>query len=344
MRSVMTTLLLGGLWAQIQIGHTDLPNAGSTYTVSQVTPRPGLDFVSTGANHIWDFSQLPSDTQLTIEWKSPLQVPQYFFNCGNASWQALLYKVADSIPTPSGTLRDLYAFCRKGPTQMVVSGLGMTINNVPITQCYQDEDEMYVLPIYYGRRDSTTFRIQYTLPSQFGTIVWARRGYKIHLADGYGEIRTPYGQFNCLRLREDVREWDTVYFNNIPVQSRDSAYTRFEWLGQGQGVALLQVEGRWIGTNFIPLNIQYKDNSRASSLTGPEGSVRVLFNSARGELYVMPPKGHYVIRNLIGQIVAEGDVPATGQIYLPSSLPEGIYFLRLVQGGRESWHRFALTK
>ncbi|MCX7607411.1 MAG: T9SS type A sorting domain-containing protein [Bacteroidia bacterium] len=342
--------LLGGcfLWAQIQLQSSDLPQASTQYTVSQSLPRPGIDFTLTGADYEWRFGQLSSDTQLTVDWKAPWQVLQYSFSCGNASFQALLLKIADSIQGGGGiTIRDLYAFFRKSSSQMSTQGVGAMVNGVPITQCYQDPDELYVLPLSYENRDSTTFWLRFTFQAPFGNITLAQRGYRLHHVDGYGYVETPYGRHACLRLRRDVHQWDTLYFNGAPFQRRDTTYTELEWLGQGQGIPLLRVQGVWntVGGNltFVPNTIQYKDVPRVSSLSFGGDRVLVSPNPTQGILYISVPGGRYAIYNLIGLLVQEGEIPSHGQVRLTPEIPDGVYFLKVVQQGKESWHRFILA-
>ena len=334
--------------AQIQITASDLPSAGTTYTVSQSRPQPGMDFTATGPNYTWDFSQLPNDTQLTVVWKNSWEVPQYVFSCGNASLQALLLKIADSFPSTGGiAIRDIYAFLRKSNSTLAVHGIGASINNAPITQCYQDPDEVYVLPITYGQRDSTTFWLRISFPAPMGgTITWAQRGYRLHQVDGYGQIQTPYTQKACLRLRQDVHQNDTLYYNGMPFRQGDSSYTEFQWLAQGEGIPLLRVQGNWSGMGgaFVPVSIQYKNTSSPTALLGGGASVQVTPNPTQGTLWVSPPHGRYLVRNLLGQVVAEGDVSPDGQIRLPTHLPEGVYFLRLTQNSQTTWHRFWLVR
>ncbi len=335
--------IFGLAWAQIQIEASDLPSPRSSYLVGQSRPRPGgPDFAATGAGYTWDFSQLVADTLFTVEWKSPLQVPQYSLSCGNASQQALFLKVADSFPSQGGiSIRDIYAFLRKSSSQMSITGLGATINGAPITQCYQDPDELYMLPMTYGRTDSTTFWLRLNFNPPFGgSATLAQRGYRLHNVDGYGTITTPYGTFPCLRLRRYVYQRDTVYFNGFPVQRTDTSYIELEWLGRGQDIPLLRVQGQQVGSSFVPAVIQFKDTVRSSSLLSAEGPLQISPNPAREVLYLSKPGGRYEIYTLVGQRVAEGEVPADRQIRLPADLPEGVYFLRLRREGSESWHRF----
>lgn len=334
--------IFGLAWAQIQIQASDLPSPGANYTVSQSRPRPGgPDFAATGAGYTWDFSQLVADTQFTVEWKSPLQVPQYTLSCGNASLQALFLKVADSFPSQGGiSIRDIYAFLRKGSSQMSVTGVGATVNGFPITECYRDPDELYMLPMTYGRTDSTTFWLRLNFTAPFGNVTWAQRGYRLHNVDGHGTVTTPYGTFPCLRLRRYVHQRDTIYFGGIAFQQTDTSYIELEWLGAGQGIPLLRVQGQQVGSSFVPAAIQFRDTIRSSNLLSAEGPLQISPNPAREVLYLSKPGGRYEIYSLIGKRVAEGEVPVDRQIRLPADLPEGVYFLHLRREGSESWHRF----
>ncbi len=340
-------LACGWVWAQIQIQAGDLPSAGGSYTVSQSRGRLQVDFLTAGPGHTWDFTQLPADTQFTLEWKGPWQVPQYVFSCGNASLQALLLKIADSLPSQGGiSIRDMYAFLRKSSSKMTVEGVGISVNGAPLTQCYQDPDEIYVLPLSYGDRDSTTFWLRFSFPvPNMGTVTFAQRGYRIHRVDGYGQVSTPAGSYACLRLRRDVREKDTVYFNGFPVQRRDTAYTELEWLGQGEGVPLLRVQGSFMGSNFIPAVVQFKGTRQAASVQGgSRPAAQIGPNPTRGTLTISPARGQYAVYSLVGQIMAEGEVPPSGQVLLPPTLSEGVYFLRLQQDGHTGWYRFILLR
>ncbi|MCX7652086.1 MAG: T9SS type A sorting domain-containing protein [Bacteroidia bacterium] len=335
-----------GAWAQIQITSSDLPSAGQSFTVSQSRPQPGWDFLTTGPNHTWNFGQLPPDTQIAVEWKGPWQVIQYSFSCGNASLQALLLKVADSIPTPTFMIRDVYAFLRKSPSQMAVHGVGASVNGIPLTQCYQDADELYLLPLSYGDTDSTTFWLRLNLTTPSGSIIWAQRGYRLHNADGYGQLTTPYGTFSVLRLMRRVRQKDTIYWNGLPFRTSDTSFVELEWLGQGQGIPLLRVQGtmRTIGgvPSFLPASIQFKDTVRTSSLTLRSEKPTIAPNPSRGILQVSLPGAKFEIYNLIGKLMISGEVPQDSTLRLPPTLPEGVYFLKLIHGAKEYWYRFSL--
>lgn len=343
-------LLIGlALRAQIQITASDLPSAGESFVVSQSRPRLGIDFLATGENFTWDFGQLTADTQFVIDWKSPLQVPQYILSCGNASFQAIFLKVSDSISAPVFTLKDIYASLRKGSQQMSVQGFGASLNGMPITECYQDPDEIYLLPLSYGREDSTTFWLRVTIPlPNLGTFTLAQRGYRLHKVDGYGQLTTPYGTFQVLRLQKEIHRRDTLYVDNMPLRRSDTTFLELEWLGREQGIPLLRVEGipRRIGStqSILPTSIQFKDEGRNAAIFIEHGEkLSITPNPSRGILHVPAPGARYTIYNLIGRVVSEGYIPSDAVLRLPEHLPEGIYFLKLMRGDREYWHRFSLV-
>ncbi|MCS7162734.1 MAG: T9SS type A sorting domain-containing protein [Bacteroidia bacterium] len=342
---------LGLGWAQLQLTQADLPNAGEQHIVSQARATLQVDYLATGAGYSWNFAQLSPDTQLRVEWKRPTEVPRYIFNCGNLSFQALLLKLADSLGSfsipGSGTIqaRDLYAFLRKSSSEFAVNGIGVTLNGLPITSCYRDPDEVYVLPMQYGRRDSTTFWVRFDFAAPGGSqITLSQRGYRIHQVDGYGTVTTPLGTFSCLRLRQDVRQWDTLFFNGLPMQRRDTSYTLLEWLGREQGVPLVRVQGTFQMNRFFPTLVQYKDTLRSTrsptATAAPFTFPTLQPNPTRGVLYIPLPGARYILRNVIGQVIGEGEIPPEGKILLSSTLPSGVYYLQLFYEGRENWQRF----
>ena len=338
--------LMAILWAQITIQSSDLPSPNSRYSVGQARPARGVDFAATGANYTWNFSNLRADTNFIVEWKGIGSVPQYSFSCGNwQSWQSLLLKVADSIPNPLFTLRDVYAFLSKTNDHLRIEGIGAMVNGLPLTPCYSDPDEIYVLPLDYGDRDSTTFRlrIQFQLPN-FGTVVYIQRGYRIHEVDGYGQVQIPMGNYSCLRLKRKFYQRDSVFFNGSPVFSRDTTYYELEWLGQGKGIPLVRVSGNWVGGTFAPGLVVFQDTTGYSSLTALEREMSVRPNPTSGLLHLPGAGERYAVYDLTGRLWQEGAWPAEGRLVLAPGLPNGVYFLRLRRAGGESYHRFILAR
>ncbi len=345
MRWVVTFLAF--LWGQITIQNSDLPSPGSTYSFGQARPNPSLDYADTGVGYTWDFSGLRADTHLLSEWKSISSVPQYGFSCGNWQvWQSLLLKIADSILTPIGTLRSVYAFLSKTNNHMRIEGLGVTFNGLPLTFCYSDPDEIYVLPLDYGDRDSTTFRLRIELqaPNQPGTIAIVQRGYRIHEVDGYGRVQIPLGIYDCLRLKRKTYQRDSVFFNGFPFQSRDTTYYELEWLGQGKGIPLVRATGNYTMGQFVASSVSFQDSMAASSLLEGGRSWVVGPNPTTDVLYLPREGVSYAVYDLTGRLWQEGPWPADGRLVLSPAMSAGVYFLRLRRGGRESFHRFILAR
>ena len=338
---------LAFLWGQITIQNTDLPSPGTTYSFGQARPNPALDFATTGAGYTWDFSELRADTHLFSEWKSINSVPSYAFSCGNWQfWQSLLLKIADSIPTPIGTFRNVYAFLSKTNSHMRIEGLGVTFNGMPLASCYSDPDELYVLPLTYGDRDSTTFRLQleFQVPNPPGTVAIVQRGYRIHEVDGYGQVQIPLGTYDCLRLKRKIYQRDSVFFNGFPLQSRDTTYYELEWLGQGKGIPLVRATGNYTMGQFVAASVSFQDSMAASSLQEAGRSWVVGPNPTMGVLYLPREGGSYAVYDLTGRLWQDGPWPADGRLVLSPAMPPGVYFLRLRREGKESFHRFILAR
>lgn len=338
--------LIATFWAQITIQSSDLPSPGSNYPVGQAQPAPGIDFSATGTNYTWNFSTLRADTHFVAEWKSIGSVPQYSFSCGNWQvWQSILLKVADSIPNPLFTLRDVYAFLSKTNNHLRIEGIGATVNGLPLTFCYSDPDEIYVLPLNYGDRDSTTFRLrmQFQAPNS-GTVTIVQRGYRIHEVDGYGQVQIPLGSYESLRLKRKVYQRDSVFFNGLSLPPRDTTYYELEWLGQGKGIPLVRVSGNWAGGTFAPILVIFQDSTGSSSFTPLEKDRSLRPNPTSGVLHLPGMGERYAVYDLTGKVWQEGAWPVEGRLVLAPNLPNGVYFLRLRRAEGETYHRFILAR
>ncbi|MCS6790479.1 MAG: hypothetical protein NZ580_05830 [Bacteroidia bacterium] len=337
-------------WAQVQITAADLPTPRSTYYVAQSRQSRNVDFTATGAGYDWDFRSLRADTILPLEWKSPIQAPEFAFSCGNASLQALLLKLQDSLFSFSNVqVRDLHAFFRKSTSQLTLTGVGVKVNGFPSTTCHIDPDEVYNLPLTQGRFDSTTFyfRLSFTLPSPPVNVVYASRGYRLHRVDGHGQVQTPSFQAQCLRLRRDTYQKDTVYVGGLPFARIDTSYTDFEWLAQGQGIPLLRVTGTWSqasGTpTFQPAIIQYKTTQPTS--LAYSGSLSIFLHPNPAQHYVCgtPAGAAYHLYDGLGRVIATGHASAEGYIYFPEPLAPGAYMLRMVWRENEAWSKVLIA-
>ncbi len=262
-----TTLLLLMIFslvvnAQITIINTDLPGNGDTLRYSNVGFDGTIDSIysQTGANMTWDFSYLEADGQDLEEYKPSLQTPYAGFFFGANRYGKL---EADSIGFGQFQFEDVYRFYKNTSTKFEIEGVGLKYSGFPIPSYYSDNDEIYLFPLDYNDVDSTTF--DYTLSLlAFGSLTTT--GYRINTVDGWGQITTPYGTFNALRVTTDIVSRDSISFGLLNF-GFDNHQREVKWLATGQGYPVFQVAGPVTFGTFIPNAVTYRDSFRTTPIS-----------------------------------------------------------------------------
>lgn len=261
-----TTLLLLMMFslvvnAQITIINTDLPGSGDTLRYSNVNFDGTIDSIysQTGANMVWDFSYLEADGQDIDEYKPSLQTPYAGFFLGANRYGKL---EADSIGFGQFQFEEVYRFYKNTATKFEIEGVGLKYTGFPIPSYYSDNDEIYQFPLDYNDVDSSTF--DYTLNILVGSLTTS--GYRKNTVDGWGQIITPYGTFNALRITTDIVSRDSIAFGVLNF-GFDNHQREIKWLATGQGYPVFQVAGQVALGSFIPNSVTYRDSFRTTPVS-----------------------------------------------------------------------------
>lgn len=274
--------------SQITITNLNLPNIGDTIRYSIANLNSIGDYTSTGVNYTWHFDTLKIIGQGRRDFTN---MTPYFTFFGPAKFGE---KIADTMLTQNipgygnVSITDFYQFYRNLPTVFDVEGAGVKINNIPVPAFYTDKDELYILPLQYGQRDSTTFKFS-TPTTTAIPLVYKKTGYRITEVDGWGNITTPYGTFNCLRVLTTQYSKDTIIFNStfgaIPF-GFNNYQKSYQWLSNVEKIPILEVSGNINNTgNFIPNLVRYRDNYKVVSvkeLNANSNSIKVYPNPSNG--------------------------------------------------------------
>ena len=274
MNKNFTTLLLLMLFslaatAQITIVNTDLPGNGDTLRYSSANFSTAIDSIysQTGANMVWDFSFVEANSQSLDEYKPSIQTPYAGFFFGPNRYGKL---EADSIGFGQFQFEDVYRFYKNTTSKFEVEGVGLRYSGFPIPSFYSDNDEVYQFPLDYNDVDSSTF--DYTLNLLvLGSLTTT--GYRKNTVDGWGQITTPYGTFNALRVTTDIVSRDSISFGLINL-GFDNHQRELKLLATGQGYPIFQVAGPVTFGAFVPNAVTYRDSFRvfAPSIFAPTAS------------------------------------------------------------------------
>ena len=249
--------------AQITIINTDLPGSGDTlrYSNANLDSLTEATYVTTGANVVWDFSHLEADGQALDEYKPSLQTPYAGFFFGANRYGKL---EADSIGFGQFQFNDVYRFYKNTSSKFEIEGVGLKYSGFPIPSYYADNDELYQFPLDFNDFDSSTF--SYTLNLLvLGTL--QTEGYRINTVDGWGQITTPYGTFNALRVTTDIVSRDSISLGALLNFAFDNHQREVKWLATGQGYPVMQVAGAVTNGQFNPNTVTYRDSFRTTPIS-----------------------------------------------------------------------------
>lgn len=246
-------LLSSLLSAQILIDQDDMPNVDDTLRYSATYNLAGIDYTETGQNHVWDFSGIGSfqaqkaDTFVHV-WSTP-PIYQIVFLYPFVS--TLASPGADFTLIPGFELTEVYTYFKETSDQFREVGSAFTVNNIPLPFQYDDPDVIYNLPVQFGDIDSCESSFGVTIP---GLGHYSRVKKRKNVVDGWGEITTPYGTFQALRMKTEIIQHDSIYVEDLgfgfPIHSET---TEYKWLVNGIGRPLLKV----VEPGLMPPYIEY---------------------------------------------------------------------------------------
>lgn len=242
---ILCTLLLSSFigFSQITIDMDDLPQPGQEYPRSTGSSS-SMNVSETGPNMIWDYSDLARTSNDTLIYNTISQTPvfyQFQFN----SQLAPDYKATEARLIADINLGGLiqmtnnYLFSKTETSKWSEVGLGTTISGVPLPTKYDDIKIKLNLPIQYGDQNTDTYNYQITIPA-VGTL--GQEGTLNYEVDGWGELITPGGTFQTLRVKTTTVKSDTIYINLASLGIRiPSTEITYEWYASNEGFPVLTV-------------------------------------------------------------------------------------------------------
>jgi len=253
--------------AQITITQADMPISSDTLRYSTASATGTIiDLSQNGVNQTWDYSTLTPRSQARAEYKSGAQINiAYAFVFAGAYGR----KVADSIGAGPIVAKDVYDFYRRTSRAFSKVGRGLSFSGLPLPAIYSDIDTIYRFPLNYQNRDSGAFKVTFSIPG-IGSLIQA--GTRANSVDAWGSITTPFGTFNCLRVRTVVREIDTLRATQLPFPIPFATNTvTYSWLAVGQRYPILEVTANLSRTGAETITgINYRDVPRQLAVQAPQ--------------------------------------------------------------------------
>ncbi len=235
-----------------------MPTAGDTsrFSVAAFDSTVLFTFADTGANKVWNYDSIIPLRQGVREFLTSAQTP---YNISGKMAQ----KVADTIAYSGISIYDVYDFYSNSTSAFEINQRGARVPFgplvAPITPTYADPDQVYEFPLNYLDRDSNSFNLVFN--NIFSPAYYSTSGYRINEVEAWGSMSTPYGTFNCLKVKTDLVTYDTVSFGTLNFGI--TRHTRdYKWITPSLTYPAMILSGNVVNGVFIPVNLQYRDSVR----------------------------------------------------------------------------------
>jgi len=290
--------------AQISITSSDMPKPNDSIRMSTALNSALYDFTITDTNHNWNFNQLIASNQRSEQFMSVSSTPL------------------------------IYNFYKNTNADFRQVGYGASVNGTPIPVTFTNDDVIYRFPMSYGNVDSSHSKWNVNVPS----LAYVEEElYRKNTVDGWGTITTPYGTFQCIRLKSEVHQTDTINYVSTGMGFRiPQNYTEYIWLSKDLPFPILKASIPDFGGQAT---IEYADSAR--QFVGIESSTKTC---AKMQVYPNPSESGFsiniqsnesndyelIITDIQGKILFEEQVRNNySQDFGNEFLSSGLYFVIL---------------
>lgn len=336
--------------AQVSITSSEMPQLDTVYHFHNASVL-GVDFTTTGADVVWDYTGLTntgfSADSFANPGITPLVYQLVFNNFLYPSYDATHAQPGSELVLPSTIpfeITTVYNFYKNSSSSFKMVGFGATINSIPTPIQYQGGDRIYKFPLVYGDMDTSTYSFDIPVPT-LG--YWRQQGTRYNHVDGFGTLLLPNGvTYDVIRLKSEIEIMDSVHVDalgfTIPLPR---IRTEYKFMAIGEGEPVLQITTQPLLLVFgqeTVIGVKYKNEM---NLAGTESSsenfnISVYPNPVSEQLTVSNPKSigwnKLQIYTTSGKIVYTNSCGGNSSIQVDvNDLSAGTYYLVLdLSGGK----------
>lgn len=318
-------------FAQITIYSSDLGNVNDTVRYSHTTTFDATPIENTDTNYFWDFSQLTPNSQTMDEYHD--------INSANIIYKIAFFGKADLVsPRPDMgmagvSITNSFNFFNKSSNDLRLVGYGGETGGTPIPVVFNNPDIIYTFPMSYGNVDSCSSDWDINVP---GTGYIAENLHRVNEVDGWGVVKTPFGQFNCLRLKSTVFQEDSIYISNSGMGLKiPQYYNVYTWFAKNMKFPIM--------TATVPQNltgqvdIQYMDVihqfvGNESATFCPSPNIMIYPNPTKNDVNIVlntNENSTLTVTNTSGQIIFSKQYSQNANVNLPvENWARGLYFIK----------------
>lgn len=340
MKNIFTILSFAAFstlsFAQIKVLSLDLADANDTVRVSVALTANVNQISISGANATWNFSDLSPSLQRIEHFDAPNSFASPFnmlFNTFNTSF-GKVNATFSNLNLMVISIEKAYDFLKKSTESYKQIGTGLTINNMPVPFLYSMADVIHYFPVKYQDEDSCDFQFGTGLPS-LG--YYGQTGKRVNEADAWGQLTTPYGTFDVLRVTSKIDITDTIHVSQFSFGTKFKRPTNYQykWYAKNEKLPILEINGSYQGSNFVPTSIVYRDIYRPEiqQLSNKEEdlieNIELYPNPSKNTIHVSSPNAtfnNYRILDISGKVVMTGNMAHQNNVTIATEhLNNGVY-------------------
>jgi hypothetical protein len=236
------------------------------------------------------------------------------------------------------TFEDAYQYYQNNAQKYAMTGMGVSLNGVPLAAVANDPDVIYDLPLTYGDTGVSNTQMAFDIPTIGYWGVIQNRTYEV---DGWGTLLMNDMSFDVLRVRSVIN-------------ANDSIYT--ELFGGGFGINLPRAEAieyKWLSPDYSVPVLQINTNAGiiSSVATAPIFETAVREYAMDAQVYPNPANNllninangipsDVSIADMQGRVVEQFKMTAVKSLDI-SEWPAGVYCIKMQSAQGEIVKRFA---
>jgi hypothetical protein len=292
---------------------------------------------------------------------APSFVSFMFGSFASANYSANYYIESTTLPLDQitqilpVTITDIFQYTRftSGNDSVNSVGYSMTVDfgSGPTSIPFRSDtiETRYVLPLNYNDAYSSRGYTNIDFNPIYNAI-WRQYRVRNSIVDGWGNISTPFGQFEVLRVKHEITESDEIFLEVpflggtwIPI---DLPLTReYEWWANGEKEPILKITTSEILGNETVTSIEYRDIYRGldAGLNELNTNFKMYPNPVVDELTIKAeePITRIKVVGMNGSVLIQEDVNTNSSHVLNvSQLSAGQYTLVIESGSLKGQQSF----
>lgn len=347
---IIFTLLISTVEAQVSITSSDFANANDTVRVS-ISSNTNIDLTQTGTNQVWDFSSLVAESQKLYEFNSMSNLPLFinlkFGLFAPSQYKASYSQLTDALPLDAVntilpvTLDEMKLYSKLEPSGLTACGYSVSYSGTEIPIQSDTIETYYELPLNFGDVYSSTGYTRLDL-NPIQDIQWSQYRQRTSNVDGWGSVITPYGTFDCLRVRHTISETDSIYVSLlsswVPIPLPNQII--YEWWAQGEKLPIVTIKARSLLGSEAVTSVEFRDNYNASLVASiqeeqmTELSIYPNPVTEIAHIHGVQSTQDYQLFDSKGALQMSGTLSETNPSISVLNLKAGVYLLLLENGAK----------